>query len=69
MATVTPGKTLYAQLGVSADADAATICSAYQSLQKLYQDQHANADTKQQQSQYILSNTESFFQQRNQRCP
>lgn len=47
MATVTPGKTLYAQLGVSADADTATIFSAYQSLQKLYQDQHVNADTEQ----------------------
>lgn len=47
MATVTPGKTLYAQLGVSADADAATISSAYQSMLQLYQGQPASADSNQ----------------------
>lgn len=47
MATVTPGKTLYAQLGVSADADAATISSAYQSLLQLYQGEPASADSNQ----------------------
>lgn len=47
MATVTPGKTLYAQLGVSTDADAAAISSAYQSLLKLYQGLPANADNDQ----------------------
>lgn len=47
MATVTPGKTLYAQLGVSTNADMATLSNAYQSLLKLYQGLPAGTDKSQ----------------------
>ena len=37
MSSPAPGKSLYAQLGVSADADQPTLDAAYQHLQQLYQ--------------------------------
>lgn len=50
MHTSVPGKSLYAQLGVTADADQATLDAAYQQLQQLYQSLPEHADSQHQQA-------------------
>lgn len=50
MHTSVPGKSLYAQLGVTADADQATLNAAYQQLQQLYQSLPEHADSQHQQA-------------------
>lgn len=50
MSSPASGKSLYAQLGVAADADQPTLDAAHQHLQQLYQSLPDNPDTRHQQA-------------------
>lgn len=50
MTSAAPGKSLYAQLGVAADADQPALDAAYQQLQQFYQTLPDNPDTQRQQA-------------------